>query len=547
MPSAPRWSVVFSACMATALSEAKPRPKAKPARLSPLEVRLLAKKHAALPELVRVLSAGRPADQLDAASMMGWIRSAESVEPLKTAIVGTVSAEIRQQAAFALSTVLLADGEDPDPEVRDKLATAHLERILAGISTYQASRKTAAACIGARGFVVHPSHVAPGYAVKVARPAKDPAEAGDPASFHASASEGDFYGAISGGGECGVLFLPFRSIGDVARPAAVVVPPGAEPLPLVWVSLFRRDGDRWVALGDFFHRTNTSVACGASLCPSIGKDYRRSGLWDPVKLALTENALGRLWASPPVSITPALFRLEAEPNPHLERGDAALIGTFAGYDSPVVQAAMDFHLMDWTSKPPRPAPLLKILGMPASDYLRLAVLGPVAGSGDVPIPLSVQIIGSASGPELRSAALKAYGSAVVRELREASNLPADEAAAKFGKLQGPSRATLLWDTSESLAGKDSKEACYAALTLIARTGLKQYGEHGRNKENSEVEACLPPSAKPQEVVEVLFWGDFASIETHNRFANDIHDKGGKFVFGQVQRHWYLLGASGWMH
>ncbi len=490
---------------------------------------MLARGKNALPQLWTLVAGGKATEREESAVLLGWIRSADSLGPLRKAYDDATGPSLRAQIAFDVSSILLTEGKEiVDPKVVTPLATAHLTHIVRGIA--------AGRCAGAASFVVLPTHVPQGFLI----PASDDGSV----EFHASATEDDFHGATSNAGACGVDFVPFRGIGDMARVGVIVVPPRDEPAPFEWVALYRKDGDRWVPWPDAAPPAGRT-RCGSTLCPAADPDLRRPGSSDPVKVLAVETLMEEVRAAAPKTLSEKVFRLESMPGIKFERGDALLFDPYKTSDDILVRAAAEYRSSELTGTTPSDDAMLQALSVPTSEYVKQAALGRLSDSGAVPIDVATELLRSAKSAELRAAAVAAYGGAVLKEMGKGM-LPADEAAAKYGSLTGNSRSALLWDVAASLSGKDVREDCFKELRRIAQQGLKVYGEHGRDKERTAVVTQLPGSAREREIVDVLFWGDFASIETRNDQDNQGRDRGGTYLFGQSLGHWYLLGARGWM-
>jgi hypothetical protein len=507
---------------------------------------MVARKGEAVGELLTSLKTGNETKRVEAAALLGWVRNADSIGALRAAYDENKSPALRRQLVFDVGAIVLSEGNEPaDAQLIQQLATLHLARMAANIAAGEGPA-SAAGLLRAQTVVMHPSRVTPGFSVRVPNPNGAKLADGSQAAqdFHTPATPDDFYRATSQSGAWGIHFLPFHSFGEWARAGAVIVPPGSEPLSFAWVHLYRREGDHWVAWPDEAPDAGKAAICASNLCPTLTHDYRRSGFADPLKLQTVETLLEEVRADPPLLVSEKVFRLDSIPSVSFDRADAGLFEKYRNSDNPLVRAAAEQRLFELTGNVPDPQALLGALTVPASEYVRLIALGHVGGTGDVPIDVSTDLIHNAKNTALRNQAVEAYGATVLAQMTKGI-LPAEEASNKYGRLTGESRSAMLWDIAATLAGRDLRDACFLALTKIAEAGLKVYGEHGREKEKTAVVTQLPSAARGREIVDVLFWGDFASIETRLPAGSD-RDAGGTYLFGQGQGQWYLLGARGWM-
>lgn len=248
-----------------------------------LERAVLAQGRAALPLAWQALESGSDRERHAAAAVLGWFPDARSIPRILAAIEGAPGALTREQLLFDLNMILLAEGTAPDATQRNELAASHLRWLYDQIATERIDSDIRAAVLGRRTIAVFPDRVVSPFSV-------DLSSQDSSATATRSESPQAFLTAVAGDG-CGVAFHEITAAHGVARVATTLYLPRGRIANQAWISLYRRDGDRWVLLPVVSHPVLHRMLNEPNLLPTINRNY---GPDHPLKILRLDITMERI-------------------------------------------------------------------------------------------------------------------------------------------------------------------------------------------------------------------------------------------------------------
>jgi hypothetical protein len=239
----------------------------------------LAEGKAALPAVWRTLADGTPQERRVAAALLGWFRDARSIRPILAALDSAPGALTREQLLFDLNMILLTEAPEAEREDRNALAALHLKWLYGQLTTPSIQSDIRKAVLSRKTIYVYPDRITAPFSVGF----------GAATALLSSSSEG-FLEAVRKT-ECGVAFHAITAANGVARVATAVYLPQGRILDQVWISLYRRDGDRWLPLRVPSHPVPRLWQSEPNLQPTVNRNY---GSDHPLKILRLDLAMERI-------------------------------------------------------------------------------------------------------------------------------------------------------------------------------------------------------------------------------------------------------------
>lgn len=242
----------------------------EPPRL-PLEHQVIKAGYQALPSVWQALRSNSAEERRAAATLLAWYPDTASIPHILAALDRGPGARTRNQLLFDLSAILTQRGSPPDVESQRELATLHLrwvfDRIVdeAGVPPrFMLSPQPA--------VVVYPVHVPAPFSVAlsaVSTPDRWTPQP-QPIATIGKMVAADEYRTATANGVSGIVFQAINASHGVARVATVFASGRLGSGTLV--TLYRHDGERWVAME--VPRSNGQTPRRLSnLLPVFNRDY----------------------------------------------------------------------------------------------------------------------------------------------------------------------------------------------------------------------------------------------------------------------------------
>lgn len=336
---------IREAAVAAYISIAKPAdPGAHVRRLlweqprTPLEKEVMTRGNAALPQVWRVLASTSREQQRTAAALLGWFRDAGSIPPILSALDGEPGALTREQLIFDLNMILLTEAPLAAPADRNALAALHLRWLHAQLSVGSLDNNTRELVTAKEPVLLHPQGLLAPFA----------AAWGSTTTVLASSPEVFVEATRKGRG--GIAFHAITAADGVARVATTVYLPHRVVSNPTWISLYRREGGRWVALPVPPQPVVRRMINQPNLLPAINRNY---GADHPLKILRLDQTMERvrvdfdhrlaLWQNENIEKPGYQSELDASYLPLLERYRRA--------DSAPVTYAAEFAVTRLTKQP----------------------------------------------------------------------------------------------------------------------------------------------------------------------------------------------------
>jgi hypothetical protein len=345
--------------VAAYISVAKPAdPAAQVRRLlweqpdTALETRVLAEGKAALPAVWQALTQGSANDQRAAAALLGWFRDTGSIRPILAAFGAAPGALIRDQLLFDLNMILVTEGAEVARQERNELARLHLQWLHDQLVNHPIDSDIRAMVVAQNTLSVFPDRVERPFSVTLAttgvgeKPGAAPRDISATATLAPSAEA--FLDAVRKAG-CGVAFHAITAANGVARVASTLYLPKGRIANQVWISLYRRDGDRWLPLPVPSHPVLHRMINEPSLMPTINRNY---GPDHPLKILRLDLTMERIRVDLKAS---EYLRFENRENPigqgELDTTYVPLLERYKRSDSVSVKYTAEFESARLTNQP----------------------------------------------------------------------------------------------------------------------------------------------------------------------------------------------------
>ena len=244
-----------------------------------LEKRVLTEGRAALPAAWQALASGSREQRRAAAALLGWFRDTRSIRPILAALDASPGALTREQLLFDLNMILLTEAPEIARTERSVLAEHHLRWLYNELANQPIDSDIRAALLAQKTFVVHPDRLPAPFSVMLPT-----------ATAVLTPSANAFLDTVRKNG-AGVAFHAITAAEGVARVATTLYLPNGRIANQAWMSLYRREQDRWVPLPLPSHPVLHRFINEPSLMPTINRNY---GPDHPLKILRLDLTMERV-------------------------------------------------------------------------------------------------------------------------------------------------------------------------------------------------------------------------------------------------------------
>jgi HEAT repeat protein len=244
-----------------------------------LERRVMAEGAAALPDAWSALRSRSANERRAAAALLGWYRNTGSIAPILGALDAAPGALTREQLLFDLNMILLTEAPPAPPADRNALAALHLRWLYDQLIGRHSDSHIRGAVLPQKILHVFPDRIAAPFSATLGT-----------ATASLAPSPEAFLRAVGSTG-VGVAFHAITAANGVARVATTVYLPKGGISNQVWISLYRRQENRWAALPVPSHAVLRSFSTMPNLVPTIQRNY---GPDHPLKLLRLDLTMERI-------------------------------------------------------------------------------------------------------------------------------------------------------------------------------------------------------------------------------------------------------------
>lgn len=362
-----------------------------------LERAVLAQGRSAVPLAWRALATGPDRERRAAAALLGWFPDANSIPPILAAFDNSPGALTREQLLFDLNMILLAEGAAPNGAQRNELAAAHLRWLYDQIATARIDSDIRAAVLARRTIAVFPDRVVSPFTVALS--------SGNASATAARSESPQAFLTAVAGDSCGVAFHEITVAQGLARVATTLYLPPGRIANQAWISLYRRDGSRWVQLPVLSHPLLHHSLNEPNLLPTINRNY---GADHPLKILRLDLTMER------IRVDRAAVRYLDNENLENPRTSTRVDGSYARLfdrytrsDAPSVRYAAEYESARLTGAPNLELWMSVLAERPPSPFqdVALRVIGQYAveqiqrEGRDVTGPERDQLVAAALSPE----------------------------------------------------------------------------------------------------------------------------------------------------